>query len=240
MTLILTFRQIELSDREWIRPLIVASETRNSDFSFNNMFAWRHEYSQLIHKGDGFVLGRFNLDGESFVSFPIGVRDDRQLLEILQELRSTLAPLSLAGLSAEHVAALERIAPGEFTVTAPESLADYLYDIDRLASLSGKKLHAKRNHINRFEQEFPNRVFEPLTSENLGECLVTDGLWAYEKSDEQFDTIPGEIRALEQATTHFTALELDGGLVRLTPGGTVIAFTIGERLSRDTYVTHFE
>ncbi len=40
--------------------------------------------------------------------------------------------------------------------------SDYLYEASALATLSGKKLGKKRNHVNRFEAENPGYTFEPL------------------------------------------------------------------------------
>ena len=35
-----------------------------------------------------------------------------------------------------------------------EDLADYVYESEKLCTLSGKKLHGKRNHINKFKATY--------------------------------------------------------------------------------------
>ena len=52
------------------------------------------------------------------------------------------------------------------------------------------------------------------------------------------ETIVGERLAMQKAFAAYRELQLDGGILRVN--GEAIAFTIGERLSRDTYVVHFE
>ena len=47
-----------------------------------------------------------------------------------------------------------------------------------------------------------------------------------------------ELNAVDIALDHFKELELTGGLIRID--GVVKAFTIGERLTDDTFVTHIE
>ncbi|NLF34937.1 MAG: DUF2156 domain-containing protein, partial [Clostridiales bacterium] len=47
-----------------------------------------------------------------------------------------------------------------------------------------------------------------------------------------------EDKALHLATRDFNALGLEGGLLRVY--GEVVAFTIGDRLTEDTYDVHFE
>ena len=62
---------------------------------------------------------------------------------------------------------LEAAFPGEFEFAADRDGYDYLYEVDRLADLTGKKLHAKRNHINRFVENNPSWVYEEITPESL-------------------------------------------------------------------------
>ena len=50
--------------------------------------------------------------------------------------------------------------------------------------------------------------------------------------------MPKESCAVRRCFQHFAALGLEGGLIRVE--GRVIAFTMGELLSSDTYVIHIE
>ena len=151
-------------------------------------------------------------------------------------------PLRLVCLTPPQMAELEEFFPGRFTCTADRDGYDYLYDIDRLADLGGKKLHAKRNHIHRFEENNPTWAYEEITPASLPECLEMDQEW-YRRSLQR----EGEVEerdlgdegiALRSAMEHYEALGLEGGLIRVY--GEVVAFTIGDRLSADTYDVHFE
>jgi hypothetical protein len=206
------------------------------------MFAWSKDYEQRICKGENgkFLIGEVTFGGRTLISYPLGVSNEQTIREIVTELKTMYSPLTMSGLSREHADTIERLFPGEIRTELLEGYSDYLYDLEKLTTLAGKKLHAKRNYINRFEGLYPEWVFEPISSANVSECLLTDGLWVYNKTEEDFDTIPGEVRALENALLNFCAMELDGGLIRLSPGGTVVAFTVGERICEDTYITHFE
>lgn len=140
------------------------------------------------------------------------------------------------------MAELEEFFPGQFTFTADRDGYDYLYEIDRLADLGGKRLHAKRNHINRFMENNPSWTYEEITPESLGECLAMDKEWyrrslAREGEAEERD-LGDEGVALRQAMEHYQALGLEGGLIRVY--GEVVAFTMGDLLNSDTYDVHFE
>ena len=151
-------------------------------------------------------------------------------------------PLRLVCLTPPQMAELEEFFPGRFTCTADRDGYDYLYDIDRLADLGGKKLHAKRNHIHRFVENNPTWAYEEITPASLPECLKMDQEW-YRRSLQR----EGEVEerdlgdegiALRAAMEHYEELGLEGGLIRVY--GEVVAFTIGDRLSADTYDVHFE
>ena len=111
-----------------------------------------------------------------------------------------------------------------------------------LAELGGKKLHAKRNHINRFVENNPTWTYEEITPATLPECLEMDKEW-YRRSlqregDAEERDLGDEGIALRTAMEHYEELGLEGGLIRVY--GEVVAFTIGDRLSADTYDVHFE
>ena len=62
--------------------------------------------------------------------------------------------------------------------------------------------------------------------------------WYERKQAEGDNSILLEKTALENALTHFDALELKGGVILVE--GKVVAFSIGERLNEDTALIHFE
>lgn len=175
---------------------------------------------------------------------PTGEGDLREAVEFLRtdaQERGEL-PLRLLCVSTSQIARLERAFPGQFEFTPQRDGWDYLYNIDKLADLPGKKLHAKRNHIRRFEDAHPDWTFEPLSRDNLEECLQVDRDWYLQSREregvkEDWD-LRAETLALRDAVNHFEALQLEGGLIRT--GGQVVAFTIGDRLGTEGFDVHFE
>ena len=57
-------------------------------------------------------------------------------------------------------------------VNANRDHADYIYLRESLAALSGKKLQAKRNHVNRFKALYPDYRYEELTDEWVPACWI--------------------------------------------------------------------
>ena len=237
------FHPPRLEEKPWVDELLRRADYRGCDYNFTTLFVWSRAYHQEIARVDDFlvthVCGRM---GCSFM-FPAGGGDLASVIRKLEEEAAGRGePLRLVCLTPRQMAELEEFFPGQFTFTADRDGYDYLYEIDRLADLGGKRLHAKRNHINRFMENNPSWTYEEITPESLGECLAMDKEWyrrslAREGEAEERD-LGDEGVALRQAMEHYQALGLEGGLIRVY--GEVVAFTMGDLLNSDTYDVHFE
>ena len=237
------FRTPQPSDKAWVDALLAQADYRGCDYNFTNLFVWSRAYGQEIAQVNGFLVthlcGRM---GCSYM-YPAGSGDLAAAIDILaREADERRQPLRLVCLTTRQMEELDRLMPGRFAYEADRDGFDYLYDIDRLADLTGKKLHAKRNHINRFMDNNPSWVYEEITPQTLPECLEMDQEWyrrsmVREGAAEERD-LGDEGIALRTAMDHYHALGLEGGLIRVY--GEVVAFTMGDRLNSDTYDVHFE
>jgi hypothetical protein len=234
------FSTVKLSDINWIRPIVCSENTKNADFSFTNIYAWGDFFQARACKIKECLVIRLIMNDMVGYSFPIGCNDEDSIKSIIAELQAYAKhrgeQFRLVSLTKDKLPFIERLFPGMFDVFPNTDLFDYVYSAEKLASLAGKKLHAKRNYINRFisEREWS---YEPIDERNLNECMAVDGIWAVGKSGE-LDMVEGEMTAIKKSLADFHSMYLDGGLLRVS--GKICAFTIGERLSRDTYVVHFE
>ncbi len=133
---------------------------------------------------------------------------------------------------------LEALYPGRFQVAYDRDLADYVYESERLLTLSGKKLHAKRNHINKFKETYPDWQYESITEENTGECLEMAQAWRVLNGCDEDENKHAEFCVTLNALKLRRELGLKGGLLRAD--GRVVAFTLGEAVGDDTFVVHIE
>lgn len=237
------FHALELKDKPWMDARLAEAGYRGCEYNFTSLYVWRRAFRHEVAEVEGFLTG--HLCGKLGCSYlyPAGRGDAAPVIRLLaRDAAERGEPLRLLGLTAEQAAGLERAFPGAFEVTPDRDSFDYVYDIDRLADLPGKRLHNKRNHISYFERSFPEWKFEPLTPAALPECLEMEREW-YRRSTqregaEEAGDLNQEDLALRDAVDHFEALGLEGGLIRLY--GEVVAFTIGDRLGTDGYDVHFE
>lgn len=239
----INFQPPKLEDKPWVDALLAQADYRGCDYNFTTLYTWGPAYRMEIAQAEGFFLTRLcGRMGCSYL-YPAGKGALDRIIRLLEaDALERGAPLRLVCVTPDQMADLEALFPGGFTFTGDRDGYEYLYEIDRLAELGGKKLHAKRNHINRFIENNPSWRFEEITPQTLPECLEMDKAWyrtsLRREGDAEEQDLRAEVAALRRAMEHYAALDLEGGLIRVE--GRVIAFTMGDKLCSDTYDVHFE
>lgn len=235
----LDYQSIHLSDREWVDECNRRSDFRGCEYAFGTIFLWQFVYQTQIARFKDFLIVRSGLDKKSFL-FPSGSGDLKEaIMQMAQDAEEMGQPLCIHGVNLESKAKLEALFPDVFEFRAARDSFDYIYLTEKLTTLSGKKLHGKRNHINRFLQTYEGRwSYEPINHDNIGECYQMNKLWCAENDCMLDDDKLGEQCAVAQAFRYFFDLNLKGGLIRVD--GKVVAFCMGEPLNSDTFVVHIE
>ena len=235
------FKRPELSDRPWVEALLAEEGSRACEHNFASICLWGNSYPQTIARaGDRLVVQMFGGRGLSYL-FPMGKGPLAPALELAEEgARAGRAPITFICLTAEQRDALEEACPGRFVFEEDRDGWDYLYRVDKLAELTGKKLHSKRNHIHRFCERYPDWMFEPITGQNVAECMAMEEEWfrAQEEEGRVDCTLRREREAVHMALENMEALGMTGGLIRAE--GKVLAFALGSLTTPDCYNVHFE
>ena len=116
--------------------------------------------------------------------------------------------------------------------------SDYVYDAESLRTLSGKALHAKRNHINRFRREYPDHEYRTIRAEDGPECLQLVMDWTLEKGIDPENLCDSDYVPIRRLFRYFDRLDIAGGTIRID--GRIRAFAMGTRLPDGNGVLHFE
>ena len=242
----IAFRDPEIGDRQWVEERFRASGNQGCEYSFSTLFLWSGAYQQQVAPMDGFVLERLRGKLGAGYLFPAGSGPLEPVLSALEKDAAERGePCRFFCVTPEQAERLEQLRPGQYAFQSDRDGWDYLYALDRLAGLGGKKLHGKRNHIRRFEESHPDWQVEQITMDNLAECAEMDLEWnrRYRSLDAAGEEAEARTRlderhAMSRAFAHYEALGMDGLLLRT--GGKVVAFTMGSPISADTFDVHFE
>jgi|SRR5680860_1007143 len=234
----INFREIEINDKKWMKPLLVTADMSGCHQNFTNIYAWSKIYDYRIAQMKDYLVVKGVINATPYYFYPAGSGDIKTVFEGLQQDADFCGhEFVLAGVSPENMEVMQRIFPEHFEYQAMRDGFDYVYRLDKLVTLSGNKLHAKRNYTNRFNKVNHDWSFELITLENIAECWEMNRRWC-EINTHNEDEIAKENCAVRRCFDHFTALGLEGGLIRVE--GRVIAFTMGEKLNSNTYVVHIE
>lgn len=115
---------------------------------------------------------------------------------------------------------------------------DYVYSRESLATLKGKKLHGKRNHINKFLSKYPDYEYRKLDPSMASDCIALYDQWMTEKDEETAESLQNEKLSVELALNNMETLGLTGGAIYIE--GKLCAFTVGERLHPHMQLIHIE
>lgn len=232
------WKSIELSDKEIIQSYYRQEKSRNCEFTFANNYLWAPHYEIRYAIIDGMLV--FLSDEATFsVSFPLGQGNAKETIELLLSyFEEKGRPFKMHLVSPEQFARLEKWFPGKFQIAYNRDAADYVYESEKLITLSGKKLHGKRNHINKFKELYPNWTYEPITKENTAECIEMAQNWRVQNGCDENEEKSAEFCVTLNALKMREELGLRGGLLRAD--GRVVAFTLGEPGGEDIFVVHIE
>ena len=233
----LEFRVIDISDKDRINKALKKSDFMSCEYSFANNMAWRRlAESRIAFYKDFYICGAFADDIPRFI-FPAGSGDIREVIGELRKYTDNAGkPLCLTAVPEKALSILTEIYGDSFIAGYDRDSSDYIYNSADLISLSGKKYHGKRNHLARFREL--GAQFSLMTEKDFDDCITFSAVTYNNKAAIDDHSMLAEQFAINTYFNHFDELGLTGGVIRLE--GKVVAFTIGEGLSSDTFCVHIE
>ena len=234
----INFRPINISDKGWVDELLAYSDYRGAEYCFTNLFIWEGVYNSTIARYKDFLLIRSGRERSWRYLYPAGRGDRREVIETIRaDAEEKGGTFSIIGLTSDTKRELEAIFPNKFHFTPIRDSYDYLYDSEKLISLSGKKLQSKRNHINYFTTHY-EWSYEDMAVNKLEEVKAFNEEWCRISDCSKNKTLELECCAVQKCLKEYSGLGVAGGIIRAD--GKMVAFTVGERINSDTAIIHIE
>ena len=233
------FRRPALEDQELIRSYFDKAPSRSCERTFVDVFLWARHYDVTFAVIEDTLVFR---DGGADPGFAYPAGEEvcvKRALEFLMKYSEEQGyPFKLYNVTAENFAQIEAWFSGEFELEYDRDQADYIYETEKLATLAGKKLHGKRNHINKFKQLYPDWSYESLSDENVEACFQMALKWRNSNGCNDDPEKNAEMCVSLNSLRLYKELGFKGGVLR--NGEKIVAFTVGEELCKDTFVVHIE
>jgi len=231
------FQRFDLNAKDLYNQYLQQCDQRGCEYSFANKFLWGRQKAAFV--GD-FLAFFSQFDRRSVYPFPIGQGDPKPVLDaIIQDAHVRGIPCYITAMTEADCRILEELYPGAFRFHTDRKAFDYVYDINDLADLKGRKFQKKRNHLNRFRENHPACQALPLDENTrvAAYCLLRHWYETRLQADPHTDFHLEQV-ALDRAFAFQQQLGIEGMV--LMENGEPLAFAMGSRLSNDTFDIHFE
>ena len=231
------FKKLDPANKAAYDQYLLHCGQRGCEYNFANLYLWGRQRAAFL--GENLVFfSQFNQ--RSVYLFPLCRGDLKQVLDaIIHDAHARGIPCRLTSLTHEDCDKLEALYPGQFRIHHDRSTFDYLYSIDELATLKGKKFQKKRNHLNKFKLLHPKYRLEPITEENTpAVSALLDKWYADRLAADPTADFQMEQAAIYRALRHREALGMEG--LALWDKEQLLAIAMGSPLSENTFDVQFE
>jgi len=222
----MTTEELSLRHKDLLHARLRGINTWISEYSFPNLYLFRKNHEYRVIKNDELLISGITYDGLKFIMptrDPRGI-DPQRVRDIIGEY-GAMYPVPEEWLSAF---------PGDAYLHGyNDDDTDYVHELDKLVTYSGKKLHDKKNLMNQFLKLYRHSAL-PLTDDRLGDAMEILEAWQRD--------IPGGLEATDyypcrEAIENYNELVLCGGIYYVDdrPAG----FIIGEELHEKVFALHF-
>ncbi|MEY8354533.1 phosphatidylglycerol lysyltransferase domain-containing protein [Lachnospiraceae bacterium 54-53] len=227
----LQFKPIGAEDIDAITPFYALRPNKTCDSVYLDSFIWREYYHVKYAVSEGrALLFLMEKEGEPFSAMPMCREEDlphyfEQLVDYFNQVLKKPLRILLAD---EEAVRYLNLNPEKFEVKEEEDLKDYLYDAEAMRTLSGKKLHKKKNHLNSFLREYEGRYeYRNLNCSDRDDVLeFLDGWWENKVEAAEYESqLDYEVMGIHDILKNCSVL--GASMAGVYIDGRLRAFTIG-------------
>lgn len=231
------FRKINIKDKEWIDKYVAEGKTDGSSYSFGSLFCWGDSYELEIAEYDSMLLIRGKDSFGRYYAYPSGNGDIKSAVNLMIEnCRQDGEVFRFVQLLESNKNELETLFPDMFCFNYDRDSSEYVYSVENMTNLSGKKFHGKKGHVNAFFKKHTDISCDPITNDNIHCCIDIAKSWLSDRQEDE--ELLAEYNAIKKAVDNYNDINYVGAV--LFADGKAVAFTMGESLKNNTFCTHFE
>ncbi len=230
------FVDISLGHQETFDAFFSKYQPVISEYTFTNLYVWRRSRPiRLSLLGDQLCILAKKDENDFYFMPPVGEGDICETTQLLFNYARENGVKPLLQRVPEDMAS--NLVECGFFCELDRDNSDYVYLVDELATLSGRKFDGKRNRIKKCISE--NRPeYYPMTADIVDLCMELQTSWCNIRQCKLDSGLSSEDTAIKEIFSLVDALPIFGGVIFID--GKIEAFTIAEKLNDSTAVIHFE
>lgn len=238
--LVLNFKKLTLEDKKILDSYLKSLKYESCEYSFTTLYIWKDACDvQYAIYNDVLILKKTDFNGLSHFMQPVGyeINDLKQIVNLLKEYKKEHNMNYLFGdVEEQFVDDMKKCFHYELDFEEDRDGFDYVYEGDKLISLSGKKLHAKKNHYNQFIKNYEFTV-KDINDVKTEDCIKSLEIWFQQREDKD-KYLLYEIDAVRDLLENKDIFDIKGMVVIIDDK--ICGLTIGEKINEDSALIHVE
>lgn len=207
----LDFTPLTENDIPLLKKYLELSDYEESNHNLVNLLMWQHQYPLFKYIAENWILLLGIHEGTLFLYMPLC--EKKYLLHAIEQARSIFHNTGVDFVMSAYTAEVKDLVLSQYPdycFCSPRESYDYVYEREKLVTLSGKKLQKRRNHYNGFMKMYGDRYrFEPIKN-HIDACRELLKTW---KNDVYDDFLDYERIGTEYVLDNFNVLQAEGGCI---------------------------
>jgi len=233
----LNFKNLEIEDKNIFDNFLKPYKFKTCEYSFTNLVIWKNslDITYTVYK-DALIIKKKDFNGKYHFMQPIGGKDEdlTDIIGLLKKEKDDSFNYLFRCVEEDFTSKLKELY-SELNIEEDRDNFDYIYNSQDLVKLSGRKLHGKKNHYNKFVKTY-NYSISPINKETIPECIEAAKFWCKLKNCKGY--LKDELHGIEYILENYKDVPFDGMAVFID--NRLSAFTIGEKVNSDMAIIHIE
>ena len=231
----LNFKKLTIEDIDLLNSYYQKYNNKCADYTVCGYFLWRDYFNtHFAISNDTLILKMDSKSWTNFFGMPLGENVENAISELIDYCKIENINLKIFPVPKFDIDKIKL--DYNFDVKYVDRCSDYIYNYESLKSLSGRKLHGQKNHLNYFIKNYPEAIFSKIENSDIDNLIqfLTD-LKNKENINSDFHNI--EFAMNEEMLKNIMIYKFVG--YKLTIGNKIIGFIVGEQIKNTVFI-HFQ
>lgn len=231
----LNFKKLTIEDIDLLNSYYQKYNNKCADYTVCGYFLWRDYFNtHFAISNDTLILKMDSKSWTNFFGMPLGENVENAISELIDYCKIENINLKIFPVPKFDIDKIKL--DYNFDVKYVDRCSDYIYNYESLKSLSGRKLHGQKNHLNYFIKNYPEAIFSKIENSDINNLIqfLTD-LKNKESINSDFHNI--EFAMNEEMLKNIMIYKFVG--YKLTIGNKIIGFIVGEQIKNTVFI-HFQ
>lgn len=243
MIVIISFKCLTIDDKDIIEKYVDKEKLESYEYLFSSLYMWRKlnnvKYAVI---NDALVIEKNEEGKGTFYAQPLKYDKEKltELVDLLIERNSNYTDRDylFGDVDEQFIDDLRKYT--DFNIEEIEDVSDfeYVYNINDLIELKGKKYHGKKNHVNSFEKSYIYEIKSINNEKVIKDCLKLLHKWHEEVAVTVDKEMMMEIDAIKDLFSELHFFDLKS--IAIYVDDELAGFSVGEKVNEKIAVIHVE